>query len=105
MIVADAPFFLKDDELVKYVANGIRVEPRVIIDEEIVEITMRVYDLSVITNQSVGEHTLYSTFADLGAIQGIGNNDVEKFANCVQRFARGYLQNIGGNTGVNFTIS
>ncbi|MEO0132788.1 MAG: hypothetical protein ABIK73_07665 [candidate division WOR-3 bacterium] len=105
MIVADAPFFLREDELVKYVANGVRVECRVIIEEGVVEITLRVYDTLVITNQSVGENTIYVDFTELANIEGNGNDDVAKFVNCVQRYARSYLQNIPGNSGVNFTIT
>lgn len=105
MITADAPFFLKEDELVKYVANGIKVESRLAIEDDLVEITMRVFDLLVLTNQSVGEHSIFVQTADLAQIEGNGSNDVARFANCVQRYARAYLISIPGNAGVNFTIS
>ncbi|MEO0132809.1 MAG: hypothetical protein ABIK73_07775 [candidate division WOR-3 bacterium] len=105
MITADAPFFLKEDELVKYVANGIKIESRLSIEDEFVEITMRVFDLLVVTNQSVGEHSIFVSTSDLATIEGNGNNDVERFVNCVQRYARAYLMSIAGNAGVNFTIS
>lgn len=104
VIRASAPFFLFTGSRVQYTGNAVHVNVWADSAQELVNIEMRVFDVSNIETFPDGQHTLFKTSADVAAYTGNGSTDFARFLSACMQLVKNHLEAIPENTGVVFSI-
>lgn len=102
MITTSDNYVLLDGEKLQYAGATIYAVPRLLDDDDLVHIDLRILGAD---SQYIGGTTLTATYTELTAFTETGSDIPQKFFNLVEQFVKDWLEGIPGNTGATFTIA
>lgn len=106
MITTSDTFVIENGSKQRFAAASVYIVPIVHNDSGTVHIEMRVISDSALVDSGIFKVvTIEFTYAELLAFTASGADDIEEFYNLCEQAAVDYLENVGGNGGVTFSIT
>lgn len=102
MITTTDTYIIEESAKVQYAALDILCVPTVLDADGIVNIDVRTI---TDTGQVLASILISFTNAEIEAFTPSGTSDLEKFYNQCEQAVKGYLEGLGGNDGLTFTIT